>query len=1121
MTAATPNERTFVEERLIAQLTTFAGLRWRYLCGKTGDIYQLVEGRRDFREVLLPDPLRAALRRINRTEHDEEWLDEERIATAVHALERVGTGKLLEANQRATELILRGVPVEGPPAFNGKSITAKFIDFDHPERNDFLVVNQLRIDGPGATGNKGFIVPDAILFVNGIPLVVIECKSPERTNPIEEAITQFRRYANQRDEVEQDEGAEALFHFVQVLVASSFYQARSGTISSGYEHFLAWKDTSPVPQAEVAKELGKTGALDEQEVLTAGMLRPEHLLDIVRNFTLVMPTAGGQLVKTVCRYQQFRAVHATVGRLITGNTRLTDPDRQDRRGGIVWHTQGSGKSLTMVFLVRKLRTVPQLRRFKVVIVTDRTDLERQLAETAGLTGETVRTAASVKKLKSILAENGPDLVFAMIQKYQEREGETESGQPRREATERPAQRAAEPAVSYDAGSDPITDAIRDTTFPELNTSTDILVMVDEAHRTQASRLHANLLISLPNCARVGFTGTPIMMGDRKRTHEIFGDFIDRYTIKQSEADGATVPILYEGRDTDATVDGAANLDELFATQFAGHSAEEIEAIKSRFATQSAVLEADDLIRAKAQDIVRHYVDCVLPNGFKAQVVGTTRRAAVRYQKAIAAALAALIVKVDALDLRLHDLDEEQLQSHSDDIRFLVRARRHRALIATIEVAAVISGNANDQATYGEWWKPEKKDLHIERFKKPLRHRDQAKRDGLAILCVKSMLLTGFDAPFEQVLYLDRFMQGAELLQTIARVNRTQENKKVGIIVDYVGLARRLKEALAVYAQEDVAGALANLADEVPALRDRHQSVVETLRSQGITDLTPSTPTVERCVDALRDMRVRAEFVTRLKQFLTTLDTVLPRPEALPFLKDAKLFGFIAQAARNRYRDTRINIVGAGEKVRQLIDLHLKAIGIDPKVAPVQITDAGFAEKTNTLGSDRTKASEMEHAVRHHIEVHFDEDPARFKKLSEKLSNILSNFRDNWAEQAKALRDLVQEAVTADPKDDTGLDPRRQKPFYGVLAEELGEPVTPETKTVRVDMVTELVDHITQEIRTVDFWKTPDFQRGLRTWLVTTIDQRNLVPSGDLGHIERLADRLIELARHNHGALINP
>lgn len=1072
----TPTEATHVEQRLIDQLKLMG---WHYLKGDIGVPY-LTE-RDSFREVLLAGRLRDAVRRINLDDDGYPWLDDTRLKQAISALERPGAHKLMEANQAVTDLLLRGTTVAGDPnRHGGRDQTVRFIDYEHPDRNDFLVINQFRVDPPWAIGDKDFCVPDLVLFVNGIPLVVIECKSPAATNPMEEAITQLLRYSNQREWVEEPEGVERLFHYNQFIVATLFYEARVGTIGASYEHYLEWKDTSPTPMAQVAAELG-VDKLSSQQLLVAGMLRPIHLLDIVRNFTLFQAT-GGKTIKIVTRYQQFRAVQEAVRRLQRGQTRAQHGDT-DQRGGIIWHTQGSGKSLTMVFLVRKMRTLPDLRRFKVVVVTDRTDLQHQLSDTAALTSETVRTVTSTARLQSTLSEHGPDLVFAMIQKYQERDEDTNQ--------------AAEDDTEL---------------FPVLNEDASILVLVDEAHRSQASRLHANLMRALPNCAKIGFTGTPIILGDRKKTHDIFGDFIDRYTIQQSEADGATVPILYEGRTAEAAIADGTTLDQLFEDMFHERSPKELEAIKRKYATTGNVLEAPKLIAAKAADMLQHYVDTTLPNGLKAQVVAVSRRAAIHYHAAFVEAQRQLIKQIEALDPAVLQLADDERLNLDRTTQFLLRAHARLESLRRLEFAVVISGSHNDVPQWREWSDKAKRDARIQRFKKPFAHADSAKQDNLAILIVKSMLLTGFDAPIEQVLYLDRSMKGHELLQAIARVNRPHVQKENGLVVDYYGVGRHLKEALAVYSLEDVQGALFSLKDELPVLTDRHRRTIALFQERGIASIDD----VDACVDLLRDERLRADFVVKLKQFLTSLDVVMPRPEALPYLHDAKVLGFINKAAANLYRDGQLNLLGVGNKVRQLIDRHIEARGVDPKVPPISILDANFEDAVNGHVSPRTKASEMEHAARYHITLHFREDPAYYQRLSQRLEAILKNFRDNWDELVKALHDFTQEVRQGRPADKSGLDPRTQAPFLGILIEEIGETDLPNERLRFLAGITiDLVDHIRQEIRAVDFWRNTYAQNVLRSWLVSFLDDHDIL---SFDRLEKVADRLVELAKALHARL---
>ncbi len=1082
-----------VERPLVEQLI---GLGWRYAAGTLDDPAQTE--RAAFSEVVQEGVLRRQLRALNL--HDgQPWLDDERISQVVGALTRIPAHRLMEANRIATELLLGGTTVEGQPGWDGgRSQNINYIDWDHPERNEFVVVNQYRVDcPPGFNRGKAFIVPDLVLLVNGIPLVVIECKSPSVPEPLAEAVGQLRRYSNQRrasGEVDDNEGNEPLFHTNQLLVATSFDEARVGTVGAAFKHYAAWKTVAPQTEEDVCRHLGKA-QLSEQERLVAGLFDRSKLLDVLRHFMLFM-NADGQTVKAVCRYQQYRAVTRAIERLRTGKTRKQDGEH-DRRGGIVWHTQGSGKSLTMVFLIRKLRTDPQLRRFKVVVVTDRTDLEQQLSETAVLTGEGVERATSADKLKTLLRRKGPGLLFGMIQKQR---GGDAAGEPGLKSEDLPKHVVREP--------EPVE---------VLNEDESILVLVDEAHRSQAGDLQAALQVGLPNCARIGFTGTPILMGDKKRTHEVFGEFIDRYTIREAEADGAIVPILYEGRTASGAVKDDANLDELFEDLFREHTAEELEAIRKKYATKGQIFEAPDLIRDKARDMLRHYVTYILPNGFKAQVVAYSRLAVVRYLDAFVAARDELLAEADALSAEDKAIDDEALSQRPPVLRAQVQAWRYRDTLRTIEFAPVISGGNNDDPAWKAWTDGAAQELRIKRFKKPLFHQDPNKADPLAFLIVKSMLLTGFDAPIEGVMYLDRPIREAELLQTIARVNRTGHGKKFGIVVDYYGLAHHLKQALNVYADEDVDGALQSLKDEIPVLRDRHLRVVDLFRSRGIDSLADH----EACVEALSDERLRAEFAVKLKQFLDMLDVVLPRPEGLPFSPDAKLLAFIYARARNRYRDTPVLGKDVGAKVRKLIDDHVISMGVNPKIPSVSLTDADFASQVSREPSDRAKASEMEHAIRAHIRENLDQDPVAYRKLSERLRELLDKLGEHWNELAQALQVLVDEIRTGHVVDDERLPdlPEHYGPFLRLVVDAaVGDgSLTDAERKKLVDLTVEVVDTIAAEL-TPNFWRPSrqPAQDALNTRIFELLMRSRLLPTPQ---IEALVDKLMELARANHDRLI--
>lgn len=1074
-------EFDYVENPFLDQLVSMG---WKVVTGSVD--HPSVTGRGNFREVLIKDDLTKALKRINLRD-GKPWLDAPRVAQAIGALERIGHARLMEANQEATKLLLEGVTVEGLPDWDqGRDKTVHFIDWDDPDQNTFTAVSQFKVDCPGGM-SKGSVRPDLTLFINGIPVVVVECKSPTISEPLASAIDQLRRYHNARKdagEVDEGEGAERLFYTNQFLVATSYDEARVGTIGADAVHYLEWKDTAPVPLADVQAELNKP-TLSSQNKLIAGMLRPAHLLDIIRHFTIYQQV-NSRTVKVVCRYQQFRAVHYAVARLRTGKTRKQDGEH-DRRGGIVWHTQGSGKSLTMVFLVRRMRSVPELRKFKTVIVTDRKDLQRQLSETAGLIGETVKVGKSIRDVKKLLAKPGPEIIFATIQKYVDRDLEK-------------------------LGPD---DELRDVGL--LNDDEAVLVMVDEAHRSHGSALHAALLQALPNCARIGFTGTPIIMGDKKRTHDIFGEFIDRYTLKESEADGATVPILYEGRYAKGAVADAAGLDDELAEMFPEMTAEEREALKRKHGTLHAILEAEEVIADKAGDMLRHYVENILPNGLKAQLVAISRRAAVRYQAALTAARNALVSDAERLDAGTRQLDDLELYGKPKKLRAAVRAARQLERLRTLEFAAIISPDNNDPPEWSEWSDAAKMESRIARFKRPFEHNDPEKRDPLAFLIVKSMLLTGFDAPIEGVMYLDRPIREAELLQAIARVNRTGHGKTAGIVVDYYGIAKHLKEALSAYTAEDIEGALQSLADEIPKLRDRHTRVMALFEARNIDVMGDA----EAAIEALGDERLRAEFTVKLKQFLATLDLVLPRPEALPFVRDAERLGEIYARARNRYREGLPQLdKSVGRKVQALIDEHIISLGIDPRIPPIAITDAKFADQVGRQVSDRAKASEMEHAIRHHIKKKLDEDPVHYQKLSERLEEILNKFGDSWEQLALALQEFVEQVTKGRKQDENvpGLDPQIHSPFFDILKEERGKtsPVSQKDQQWLAGLTLDMVDRlIRDEVSNVGFWKSATRQEELRGKLFVFLDDNNVV---DFDSADAAADRLMDLAKANHAKL---
>jgi type I restriction enzyme R subunit len=1171
-------EYDLVERPFCEQLR---GMGWQWIEGDT-DVPELTE-RQNFREVLLKGRLTAALRKLNLRD-GQPWLDDDRIRRVIEKLERAEGHRLMEINESATRLLLKGTEIDGLPDWNfGRNQLVRFIDFENPANNDFLVINQFKVE---LTSGRGHVIPDAVLFVNGIPLCVAEFKSPGIENPLQEAIHQLLRYSNQRREIwptlyTDNEGVERLFHTNQLLIASDFFEARAATIGAPPEAYLEWADTSPVPMSKVAEELGvlprpaveteaaqelaaigpekgeraglplffrkreqrpeslrsATGAdLKSQQILVAGMLRPAHLLDLIRNFT-VFQQVDGKTRKVVARYQQFRAIHKATARLLEGRTKAAGAER-DERGGIIWHTQGSGKSLSMVFLVRKMRMMPRLSTFKIVVVTDRTDLQDQLAATAQLSGEAVRpTDEDLKSRESptaltqrLLRERTPDIVMAMLQKYQpvgskpdarslavlpqagEKAGDTVTMTIlRKEKKPGRDEAVVEKQVT-------ITENIRFDEFPVLNESEEILVLVDEAHRSHTRTLHRNLRRALPNAAIIGFTGTPILSKEKKETREIFGDFIDKYILQDAELDGATVPILYEGRTADGIVKDAPSLDAVFEDMFRDYTPEELAVIKAKYATEGDVMEAPLLIEQKARDMIRHFAGVVLPEGFKAQVVATSRQACMTYLDKLAQARDELVAELEALPAATLALPDDEIEKLDAQTRFLARTHPQLPKLRALEIAAVFSGNHNDPETWWQWADKARQEEYIQRFKRKFDPAKSDKTDPLAILVVMNMLLTGFDAPVEQVMYLDRKIVAHDLLQAIARVNRTSGRKKCGYVVDYVGVARHLEEALADYDGEDIEGALINISVELPKLLDRRARAVAVFTDRGVTDLQGQ---VEVCVELLADLKIRADFINKLRSFYETLGLLEHRPEVPgDVFRDAKLLGFINKVAANLYRDPALNLFGVAEKVKALINAHISARGVDPKIPPTAITDAEFEIVLQAAGSSRARAAHMQHAARYHIIGFSNQNPAYARKMSERLEEILQRFKDDWNALERELRTFIDELRQGDRNDFPDLDPKVQVPFVRLVLEACskGRELTEAQRKTAITSTLEMVERIRQEIRKVGFWKNEAMRELLTKALVRDLDRAGVCPPGG----ERdLAQRLVALAKENHENLTRP
>ncbi len=966
----------------------------------------------------------------------------------------------------------------------------KLIDFAHPERNQFHAINQFRVDTPGCV--KSCIIPDIVLFVNGIPLVVVEAKigDPNTANPLHAAFEQLLRYRNGRPETIKAglrEGEPRLFYTNLLLVRTCGEKAEFGSITSGHEHFYAWKDIWPESNQTYAPPLGVER---EQEKLIQGLLAPATLLDVLRTCTVFMDTDSGRRIKVVCRYQQYRAARKIVDRLRSGKT-------HESRSGVVWHTQGSGKSLTMVFVARMLRAAPDLEDFKILLVNDRVDLEEQLAGTAKLIGGKVNVIESTAQLRDHLSTDASDINMVMAHKFVERE-------------EAISLKVAEALGTYKA-------APSSKTFGVVNPSERIILMIDEAHRTQGSDLGDNIFEAFPNATRIAFTGTPLITEQHgtKRTVKRFGEYIDTYKLMDAVHDGATLQILYEGRTADTAIKDKHGFDTKFEDLFKERSEEELLAIKKKYGASGDLLEAKQRIEAIAKDLVDHYIDNILPDGFKAQVVCHSKLAAIRYQQAIRQTLAERV-------------EREKLRPEPD--AELIRC------IEFLKVAVVVSSDpTNEPAATTEARKEAKHWNAVENFCRPFAFDDHDKElTGVAFLVVCDMLLTGFDAPVEQVMYIDKKLREHNLLQAIARVNRVATHKHRGFIVDYIGLANHLTAALSIYAEEDaqdIHDGLKNVLSEMPILEERYQRLLQHFIAAGVANIPAfiegrlATPEAEvavihAAVGAMKDIKRRADFEVYLKQFLQSLNLILPNPAGHPYRGAARRFGYLLRMVKERYKDDSLDIAAAGAKVKALINEHLVDLGINPKIPPVELLSDEFIfhVQKHSKGNDEAKASEMEHAIRKHCTVHFDEDPAFYTKLSEKLEKLIEQHRDSWKSLADDLEQLRKDAIEGRTGAVEGLSTEATT-FYDYVLQLAydGSAVPSDDRAALKKLMLRIVAILQNTIDVLDFWKKPIEVRKLRGNIDTEILLAN-IPALNANH-KRLAVEIVKLAEKRHAELV--
>lgn len=966
------NEKQLVENRMITQLQK---LGYEHLYGPSLDSERESRG-----EIVLKKRLSKAILRLN------PWLSDNNLTKVIRSVTHVESTSLMEANQKFLDMLVNMVSIQQDLGKGKKNQTVKLIDFERPENNEFLVVEQFTISNAQAN-----IRPDLIIFVNGIPVVIAECKSPmlPPDEQIGEGVRQLIRY---------QASYEQLFHYNQFMIVTSNDRAKVGTIGAKAQHYGGWKD----PYPKTVAELGDSPT--PQDILTAGMLTKENLLDLIRNFIVYEPVEG-RTIKKLARYQQFRAVNKAIGRILCAEDKI-------QRGGIVWHTQGSGKSLTMVYLAVKLRRIIELKNPTIVVVTDRKDLDDQITNTFRRCDfPNPQQAESVAQLRQLIQQGSGSTIMTLVQKFQE-DAETKE-------------------------------------FKNLSAAENIFVMIDESHRSQYGGLATTMKSALPNACYLAFTGTPIDKED-KSTKRTFGPYIDKYTIEQAVEDGATLPIFYEARMVDLHVQGDS-LDELFERQFREYREQDRERIKKKYATEEAIISSRKRIKRIVLDMIEHYETHIQPNGFKAQVVAISREAAVIYKEML-----------------------DELSNYQSKV---IMSARH---------------NDKEHLQRHHISKDEEKEI-IARFKKPLTD------DKLCFLIVCDKLLTGFDAPIEQVMYLDKPIKEHNLLQAIARTNRTYDKKTYGLIVDYYGVSQFLEQALAVFNQEDVQGALQSIDTEIPRLQSRHRAAMR------FFDYI-SKDNLESCLQMLEPEDIRNEFDTAFKRFSESMDMVMPSPKAHDYIGDLRFLGKIRQLAKSRYREEKMDISDCGEKVKQLIEEHLAAVGIDVVHEPIDILSNKFEKRIEEEKTTEGKAAEMEHAIRHEIRVKLEENPVYYTSLKERLEELLQRRKERQTDiedMLAELRNMVNDMRnTAEKSQEHGFT-REQYPFYQMLENEM----PPYEDIEDLKALTHLITDTILEETVVEWTKKEDVKREIRK----KIKKQLRVSPCPKDKLESLTQQLIDLA----------
>ena len=898
--------------------------------------------RERYQDVVLVGRLRAAVERLN------PGLPEAAREEVVRKVVRESTPDAIFDNRQFHLLLVDGVDVEYRHE-DGELGTekARLIDATDILSNDFIAVNQFTVVH-GDYNRR----PDVVLFINGLPLVVLELKNAvDERATLENAYNQLQTYKLQIPQ---------LFRFNELLVITDGIDAEVGTLTSGRDRFTAWKTI------DGEKELKGVPML---EVLLRGLCTPKHIVDVVRNFIVFEKTVEQSYIKKVAAYHQYWAVNRALASTLVAIT-----EKHDGKAGVVWHTQGSGKSLSMVFYTGKVVGNAQLQNPTIVVLTDRNDLDDQLFETFGncidLLRQTPAQATTRKELRELLARESGGVIFATIQKFTPGEDED--------------------------------------MMPLLSARENIIVMADEAHRSQyglTARIETkggeahtvygyakHLRDAIPNASYIGFTGTPIDATDHS-TRAVFGDYVDIYDIERAVKDRATVPLYYESRLVDLAInqDMKAQIDTDFETLTEGEELSQRDELAAKWTQLEAIVGNEKRVAHIARDIVEHFESRLEALDGKGMIVCMSRRICVELYNAIIAL---------------------RPQWHSDDDTqgFL---------------KVIMTGSASDPATWQQHIRTKEKRKALAKF---VRKADTP----VKLVIVRDMWLTGFDAPSMHTMYLDKPMKGHNLMQAIARVNRVFGDKPGGLVVDYLGVAGALRDALQTYTQSggegkptfDIAEAIAAMKEKLEIVRALfHGFEYRTYFGLGASEQ------MQMILDAEEHILSKEDGEKRLAQYVTELGKAfalaMPSAEAIAIREEIAFFQAI-KARLAKVTGKTMSDKDYENAIRQIVDKAIAPAGIVDLFAAaglekpeLDLLSDEFMAEIRGMKRKHLALEALKQILNDEIQVKFSSNVVKQRRFSELLMQALKKYKNKSIEAAQVIEELI--AIAKEMKVDAAQD----------------------------------------------------------------------------------------------------